>query len=133
MALLNEKFIGIFLLPTFFFYGVMVGKYEVFPFYLIQTSKDFFEANISRFSSKSYSGIFDIQCQNNQRIESIEFLEYQIRLVNKNAPFSARDGADAVFHENKLFLLSGWNGEDKEHFPKYTSNDVWISQDFGIS
>ena len=113
-----KRFIGIcFLLSAFFFYGVLVGKYQLFPFYSIQISKHFLEEKFARFFSQSNSGIFNIQCQNNLLSEGSRFLNYQIRLVNKNAPFAARDGAGAVFHEDKLFLIGGWNALDKKNFP----------------
>ena len=67
--------------------------------------------------------------------------DYRLRLVNKKTPFSPRDGAGAVYHNEKLFLIGGWNpylhlndsGKYLPIFPRITSNDVWVSSDHGIT
>ena len=58
---------------------------------------------------------------------------YKFEKVSSNVPFAARDGAGAVFHNGKLFLIGGWNPLDKQNFPLGTSNDVWSSDDYGKS
>lgn len=65
--------------------------------------------------------------------KSISCKNYEFTLINANAPYGARDGAGAVYFDKKLFLIGGWNPNDKENFPKNTSNDVWKSEDYGIS
>lgn len=59
--------------------------------------------------------------------------KYNFELVNAKAPFAPRDGAGAIFHQGKLFLIGGWNPSDKINFPRITSNDVWASYDYGYS
>ncbi len=58
---------------------------------------------------------------------------YKFEILSNKAPFAPRDGAGAVFHNNMLFLIGGWNPNDNIHFPKTTSNDVWRSPDGGES
>lgn len=123
------------LLLSVFLYGVVVGKYNIFPYQIIKVSKTITEGFLSRVLNQSYSGILDIKCINaqNSADKYKKFSDYRIRLVNKSVPFPPRDGAGAVFHQDKLYLIGGWRVEDKVYFPKGTSNDVWVSDDFGLN
>lgn len=49
--------------------------------------------------------------------------------VTAQAPFAARDGAGAVAYRNRMWLLGGWNPEDKQSFPFICNNEVWSSSD----
>jgi hypothetical protein len=57
--------------------------------------------------------------------------QYQWTCVNKEAAFAARDGAGALVFQNKMWLLGGWNPDDKVHFPDKgnTNSEVWVSAD----
>ncbi|HRG95898.1 MAG TPA: hypothetical protein PLR99_06610 [Polyangiaceae bacterium] len=52
--------------------------------------------------------------------------EYVWTRVANNAPWGPRDGAGAIVHGGKLWLLGGWN---PYRFPRETANDVWSSVD----
>ena len=65
--------------------------------------------------------------------DTLEFGDYRIKRQNQNVPFAVRDGAGALFYEEKLYLIGGWNPLDKYNFPLTTSNDVWVSSNDGIS
>ena len=47
--------------------------------------------------------------------------------VTMDAPFAPRDGAGALVHKGRMWLLGGWNPRDKDHFPRTCTNDVWSS------
>lgn len=47
--------------------------------------------------------------------------------VTEKVAFPARDGAGALVHRNKMWLVGGWN--PAPWFPKLTGNDVWSSSD----
>ena len=52
---------------------------------------------------------------------------YEWKQVTLQAPFAPRDGAGALTYHGKMFLIGGWNPQDKQHFPLVCSNDVWSS------
>lgn len=54
---------------------------------------------------------------------------YQWINVTMEAPFAPRDGAGALVHNERMWLLGGWNRADKTHYPRLCSNDVWSSVD----
>ena len=45
------------------------------------------------------------------------------------AAFAPRDGAGALVHRNRMWLIGGWNPRDRAHFPRICNNEVWSSQD----
>lgn len=49
--------------------------------------------------------------------------------VTLDAEFKPRDGAGAIVHDGKLWLIGGWNPRDKEFFPLICNNEVWSSTD----
>ena len=49
--------------------------------------------------------------------------------VTMKAPFAPRDGAGAIVYDGRMWLLGGWNPQDKQHFPRICNNEVWNSQD----
>lgn len=49
--------------------------------------------------------------------------------VTQKAAFAPRDGAGALVFRDRMWLLGGWNPNDKTHFPRITNNEVWSSQD----
>ncbi len=44
--------------------------------------------------------------------------------ILSDAPWGPRDGAGALVHDGKMWLIGGWNGD---RFPLTTANDVWSS------
>lgn len=46
-----------------------------------------------------------------------------------NAAFAPRDGAGALVHNGRMWLLGGWNPKDKVHFPRICNSEVWSSTD----
>jgi len=57
---------------------------------------------------------------------------YEWTCVTENAAFAARDGAGALAHKGRMWLLGGWNPEDKVHFPRICNSEVWSSTDGAI-
>lgn len=55
--------------------------------------------------------------------------EYQWSCLTKQAAFAGRDGAGALTYNNKMWLLGGWNPDDKVHFPHICNSEVWSSED----
>jgi len=55
--------------------------------------------------------------------------EYKWVQVTAEADFAPRDGAGALTFNGRMWLLGGWNPEDKEHFPRVCNNEVWSSKD----
>jgi hypothetical protein len=49
--------------------------------------------------------------------------------VTLQAGFAGRDGAGALTHAGRMWLLGGWNPGDKEHFPRICNSEVWSSTD----
>lgn len=54
---------------------------------------------------------------------------FKIRLLNASNAFSVRDGAQAIFYNDTLWLFGGWHGDS---IPT-TNNQVWYSVDNGLS
>ncbi|HEX7010347.1 MAG TPA: hypothetical protein VF184_10210 [Phycisphaeraceae bacterium] len=54
---------------------------------------------------------------------------YQWRCVTDRAAFAARDGAGALVFQDRMWLLGGWNPDDKTHFPRICNSEVWSSVD----
>ena len=57
---------------------------------------------------------------------------YEWVMITENAAFAPRDGAGAVVHRGKMWLLGGWNPEDKAHFPLICNNEIWSSMDGAV-
>src|SRR5689334_20975411 len=55
--------------------------------------------------------------------------DYEWVKVTEKAEFAPRDGAGALVHDGKMWLLGGWNPGDKKHFPRICNNEVWSSTD----
>ncbi len=55
--------------------------------------------------------------------------EYAWECVTPRAAFAPRDGAGALCHAGRMWLIGGWNPRDRQHFPRTCSNDVWSSAD----
>ena len=56
-------------------------------------------------------------------------MSYRWVQVTANAAFAPRDGAGALVFKDRMWLLGGWNPEDKTHFPRICNNEVWSSKD----
>jgi len=54
---------------------------------------------------------------------------YHWTRITDCAPFAARDGAGALVFKDRMWLLGGWNPNDKKHFPRICNNEVWSSTD----
>ena len=56
---------------------------------------------------------------------------YRWTLVTDNAEFTPRDGAGALVHADAMWLIGGWNPEDRVTNPNIagTNNEVWRSRD----
>ncbi len=55
--------------------------------------------------------------------------EYRWTNVVMKAPFPARDGAGALVHQDRMWLIGGWDSRNDADFPLDTVNDVWSSSD----
>lgn len=55
--------------------------------------------------------------------------EYEWKLITRQAQFAPRDGAGALAWRGRMWLIGGWNPQDKTHFPRICNNEVWSSQD----
>jgi len=60
---------------------------------------------------------------------SSEDPRYEWTCVTESAAFAARDGAGALVFHGKMWLLGGWNPQDKAHFPLVCNSEVWSSSD----
>ena len=54
---------------------------------------------------------------------------YRWHCVTDNAAFAARDGAGALVFKDQMWLLGGWNPDDKVSFPSNCNSEVWSSGD----
>ena len=54
---------------------------------------------------------------------------YRWQCITENAAFAPRDGAGALVHKNRMWLLGGWNPGDKVNFPTDCNSEVWTSVD----
>ena len=55
--------------------------------------------------------------------------KYEWTKINTEAAFAGRDGAGALTFKGKMWLLGGWNPNDKVNFPKVCNSEVWSSVD----
>ncbi|MBA2611037.1 MAG: T9SS type A sorting domain-containing protein [Bacteroidetes bacterium] len=55
--------------------------------------------------------------------------KYKWQLVNSNAAFSVRDGAEGYSFQNKMYLMGGWNPTDSLNYPLITNKEIWQSTD----
>lgn len=55
--------------------------------------------------------------------------EYEWVKVTLAAPFAPRDGLGALAFQGRMWLLGGWNPNDKKNFPRICNNEVWSSRD----
>ncbi len=58
-----------------------------------------------------------------------EASRYQWVNVTDRAAFAPRDGAGAMVFQDRMWLIGGWNPNDKVHFPRICNNEVWSSTD----
>ncbi len=54
---------------------------------------------------------------------------YEWRQLRAQAEFAPRDGAGALGFNGRLWLLGGWNPDDKQFFPHICNSEVWSSLD----
>jgi hypothetical protein len=54
-------------------------------------------------------------------------MSYSWQNVTQAAAFAPRDGAGALTHNGRMWLIGGWNPPDKIHFPLKCNNEVWSS------
>jgi hypothetical protein len=57
-----------------------------------------------------------------------QILDYEWVHVTIQAAYAQRDGAGALVHNDRMWLIGGWNIYDKDSFPMLTNNEVWSSQ-----
>jgi len=55
--------------------------------------------------------------------------EYEWINVTLNAPFAPRDGLGVLSYKGRIWVIGGWNPNDKMNFARLCSNDVWSSSD----
>jgi hypothetical protein len=55
--------------------------------------------------------------------------DYHWTCVTEEANFAARDGAGLLVFKEKMWLLGGWNPDDKVNFPQICNSEVWSSSD----
>jgi hypothetical protein len=49
--------------------------------------------------------------------------------MTAHAAFAPRDGAGALSFDDRMWLLGGWNPDDKVHFPTTCNSELWSSAD----
>ena len=54
---------------------------------------------------------------------------YEWKRITERAAFAGRDGAGALVHDGRVWLLGGWNPGDRENFPDICNSEVWCSED----
>jgi hypothetical protein len=55
--------------------------------------------------------------------------EYEWKCITEQAAFAGRDGAGALVFKDQMWLLGGWNPNDKVNFPRICNSEVWCSRD----
>lgn len=58
-----------------------------------------------------------------------QFRPYHWQCVTESGAFAPRDGAGALVHQDRMWLLGGWNPGDKVNFPDVCNSEVWTSVD----
>jgi N-acetylneuraminic acid mutarotase len=61
--------------------------------------------------------------------EPVQNPTYHWTRVTEKAAFAARDGAGALTFQNQMWLLGGWNPNDKTFFPHVCNSEVWSTPD----
>jgi len=56
-------------------------------------------------------------------------MSYKWVCINDKADFAPRDGAGALVYKDRMWLIGGWNPNDKVNFPRMCNNEVWSSAD----
>ncbi|MHB9107014.1 MAG: Kelch repeat-containing protein [Armatimonadota bacterium] len=54
---------------------------------------------------------------------------YRWTCITEQATFAGRDGAGALVLNDRMWLLGGWNPDDKVNFPLICNSEVWSSID----
>jgi len=54
---------------------------------------------------------------------------YKWTEITAQAAFAGRDGAGALVFNDRMWLLGGWNPDDKVNFPLICNSEVWSSSD----
>jgi hypothetical protein len=117
---MKSRLIGTLLaVILFYIFGAVTVKYQVFPYKQIRFIKNY-AVNVYYDNRANFS---DYSLQKN--------IKYKWHRVTKKAEFAPRDGAGALVFRNRMWLLGGWNPNDKKHFPMITNNEVWSSQNGG--
>jgi len=62
-------------------------------------------------------------------VPSQEVPNYRWINVTTTAAYAPRDGAGALVFKSLMWLLGGWNPNDKVYFPRICNNEVWNSAD----
>ena len=121
---------AVFLLCSAYLWGIFTIRNQIFPYHLLKLIYGSTSPSNSSFDPQAYLN-HSTNCVADG--ESLSFDTYSIRLINHKAPFAVRDGAGAIVFEDNLYLIGGWNPNDKINFPRVTSNDVWRSSDYGAT
>ena len=53
--------------------------------------------------------------------------KYHWTKITEAAAFAPRDGAGALVFQDRMWLLGGWNPNDKKNIPKICNSEVWSS------
>jgi hypothetical protein len=99
-----------------YIYGAASLKYHIFPYQLL--------SNVKKIAANVYYNHQDTFSADSAPGET----GYKWECISKKAPFAPRDGAGALVYHDRMWLIGGWNPDDKEHFPLITNNEVWSSQ-----
>ena len=105
--------IGVFL----FLYGAGMGRYQWPPFKAVCKAK---QKVVLLLKSALHQ-------RDGRRVE-VDLDHYRWELLTRDAAYAPRDGAGALVFKDNMYLIGGWNPNDKEHFPRVCSNDVWKSK-----
>lgn len=117
-----------------FLLGVWVGLYKWPPFHVIQKVRHSLQTWVPPLGpppAVQEPGLNTTTLNCLEVDGRVVFGRYSMRLMTEEVPFPVRDGAGAITIDDSIYLIGGWNLDDKDHFPRITSNDVWVSQDLG--